>query len=84
MVEEQHAAIGKTAGPASANGAMRMLRAVWNHALDRDGSLPANPVRRLKRGWFPMPPRPGWCGRTSWRHGTPPSTRYRTGPHPTT
>ena len=57
MVEERHAAIGETAGPASANGAMRMLRAVWNHALDRDGSLSANPVRRLKRGWFPMPPR---------------------------
>ena len=57
MVEERHAAIGKEAGPASANGAMRMLRAVWNCALDRDGALPANPVRRLKKGWFPLPPR---------------------------
>jgi len=57
MVEERHAAIGKAAGPASANGAMRILRVVWNQALDRDGSLPTNPVRRLKRGWFPMPPR---------------------------
>ena len=53
MVEERHAAIGKAAGPASADADMRMLRAVWNHGLDRDGSLPANPVRRLKRGWFP-------------------------------
>jgi integrase len=58
MVEERHAAIGKAAGPAAANSAMRALRAVWNHALDRDGTLPANPVRRLKGdGWFPTPPR---------------------------
>lgn len=58
MVEERHAAIGKGAGPAAANSAMRALRAVWNFALDRDGSLAANPVRRLKGdGWFPTPPR---------------------------
>jgi integrase len=57
MIEDKHIAIGRGAGPASANGAMRMLRAVWNHALDRDVTLPANPVRRLKRGWFPMPAR---------------------------
>src|SRR5260370_41041330 len=58
MVEERHAAIGKAAGPAAANSAMRAMRAVWNHALDRDGTLPANPVRRLKGdGWFPMPTR---------------------------
>ena len=58
MVEEKHAAIGKATGPASANGAMRALRAIWNHALDRDDTMPANPTRRLKRdGWFPMPPR---------------------------
>jgi len=58
MVEEKHAAIGKSAGPAAANSAMRALRAVWNHSLDRDGTLGANPVRRLKGdGWFPTPPR---------------------------
>ena len=58
MVEDKHAAIGKAAGPAAANSAMRALRAVWNHALDRDGTLGANPVRRLKGdGWFPTPPR---------------------------
>lgn len=57
-VEEKHAAVGKGAGPAAANSAMRALRAVWNYALDRDGALPANPVRRLKGdGWFPTPPR---------------------------
>jgi integrase len=58
MVEEKHKAINKAAGPAAANSAMRALRAVWNHALDRDDTLPANPVRRLKGdGWFPTPPR---------------------------
>jgi len=57
MVEERHAAIGKAAGPAAANGTMRAFRAVWNFALDRDGALPANPVRRLKRAWFDTPPR---------------------------
>jgi integrase len=57
MIEDRHSEIGKTAGPAAANGAMRALRAVWNLALDRDGALPANPVRRLKRAWFETPPR---------------------------
>jgi integrase len=59
MVETKHATIGKEAGPASANASMRMLRAVWNFALDRDGTLPANPTRRLKRGWFELPARTG-------------------------
>jgi integrase len=57
MVEEKHAAIGKAAGPAAANGAMRAFRALWNFALDRDGTMPANPVRRLKRAWYALPPR---------------------------
>lgn len=57
MVEDKHAAIGEAAGPAAANGAMRAFRALWNFALDRDSTLPANPARRLKRAWFPMPPR---------------------------
>ena len=39
-------------------GRGRALRAIWNHALDRDDSLPANPVRRLKDdGWFKLTPR---------------------------
>ncbi len=59
MVEQKHPAIGKQAGPASANGCMRMLRAVWNFAMDRDPALPANPVRRLKKGWFELPARTG-------------------------
>ena len=57
MIEARHAAIGEDAGPAAANGAMRAFRALWNFALDRDGTLPANPTRRLKRAWFPLPPR---------------------------
>jgi integrase len=37
---------------------MRTLRVVWNHALDRDDTMPANPVRILKKhGWFNLPPR---------------------------
>src|SRR5438270_500258 len=44
-------------GPAieshSANGVFRAFRAVWNFAAERDPSLPANPVRRLRRAWFP-------------------------------
>jgi integrase len=57
MIEDKHAAIGRSAGPAAANGTMRAFRALWNFALDRDGTMPANPARRLKRAWFPLPPR---------------------------
>jgi integrase len=58
MVEERHATIGATSGKATADAAMRALRVVWNFALDRDETLPANPVRVLKkRGWFRPPPR---------------------------
>ena len=57
MVEDKHAALGEAAGPAAANGAMRAFRALWNFALDRDGTMPANPARRLKRAWFPLPAR---------------------------
>jgi integrase len=57
MIEDRHAAIGQSSGPAAANGTMRAFRALWNFALDRDGTMPANPVRRLKRAWFPLPPR---------------------------
>jgi len=57
MVEDKHAEIGEAVGPAAANHAMRTLRALWNFALDRNSTLPANPVRRLKKGWFPVPPR---------------------------
>src|SRR4051812_48945035 len=32
---------------------LRSLRLLWNYAADRDPELPANPVRRLKRQWYP-------------------------------
>ena len=43
-------------GRASANGAMRVLRALYNYALDRDATLPPNPVR-LRRQWHRVPAR---------------------------
>src|SRR5262249_26214697 len=46
MVEDEHLAIakriareGRYSGRATANSAMRALRAVWNHAADRDAEL---------------------------------------------
>lgn len=60
MIARRHASLGKDRGPAYANYALRVLRAVLNFAQaryeDRDGrSLPPeNPVRRLTqtRAWF--------------------------------
>jgi integrase len=46
-----------SSGAASANGAMRALRALWNFAAERLPDLPANPVRRLKRQWYAVPRR---------------------------
>ena len=52
MVEARHRAIaaevlagGRYSGEASANGAMRALRVLWNFAMEREPNLPANPVR---------------------------------------
>jgi integrase len=44
----------RVTGEATANGAFRAFRALWNFAAERDSELPANPVRRLKRQWFPV------------------------------
>lgn len=52
MIETKHAEIGKHHGGATANVVMRVFRAVHNFARDRDTTLPENPVRRLKKGWF--------------------------------
>jgi integrase len=41
-------------GNASANLAMRVLRVLWNFAADRTPDLPPNPVRRLRKGWYPV------------------------------
>lgn len=59
MVELRHRELGKRS-PARANGAMRVLRALFNHAMhkleDRGGEplLRANPVDRLRqnRAWY--------------------------------
>lgn len=61
MVQKRHADIGKKA-PARANNTMRVLRAVFNHAIakyeDAKGKpvLAANPVERISRtrAWYPV------------------------------
>jgi len=65
MVEARHheiaAIIGKDgtrySGTSTANYAMVTLRVLWNFAAERTPDLPPNPVRRLKRGWYPEPRR---------------------------
>ena len=39
-------------GAATANQALRIFGTLWSFVADRDPSLAANPVRRLKRGWY--------------------------------
>jgi integrase len=63
MVEKRHRQIaeetakpgrsggGENTGHATADGAMRALRAIYNHAVDKDSAMPPNPVR-LKKVWF--------------------------------
>lgn len=61
MVQKRHAELGKKA-PARANNTMRVLRAVFNHALaqyeDAKGKpvLTVNPVERISRtrAWYPI------------------------------
>ena len=62
MVEERHREIaehvgrgGRYNGKATANGAMRALRVLWNYAAART-ELPPNPVK-LARQWFDVPRR---------------------------
>ncbi len=43
-------------GFATANGAMRALRALWNYAADRHPEIGTNPVK-LRRQWHPVAPR---------------------------
>lgn len=59
LVEKRHAQLGQRS-PARANNTMRVLRALFNYAMERyeDGEgnpiLPANPVNRLSknRAWY--------------------------------
>jgi integrase len=57
MVETWHHRLGKQIGEASANGVMRVIRALYNFAIERTPDLPVNPVRRLHRQWFAVPAR---------------------------
>jgi integrase len=61
MIEDRHRAIaaeikagGKNRGEATANGTMRAFRLLYGFAAERSPDLPANPVRRLRRAWFPV------------------------------
>lgn len=56
-VERLHRKLGSH--PATANGTMRALRAIWNFAAERDGALGACPTRRLKKAWFDVERRHG-------------------------
>jgi integrase len=62
-VEERHRRIAATVartnklerntGQTAANLSMRVLRALFSFAADRDPELGPNPVRRLKKAWYP-------------------------------
>jgi integrase len=54
LLQKQIAARGRYMGHATANEAMRTLGTLWSFAADRIPNLPANPVRRLRRQWFPV------------------------------
>ncbi len=49
---EDDTAIRRT-GHATANGTMVAFGVLWNFAAERDPAMPPNPIRRLKRAWFP-------------------------------
>lgn len=68
MVEERYDAIAEetrkpgrlggaeNTGEATVNSPLRALRAIWNHAADKDSTLPVIPMRLGKR-WFGVTPR---------------------------
>ena len=57
QVAERYEMLCETTGPSSGNNAMRLLRLIWNAQLDLDSTLPANPVRALKKQWVRLEPR---------------------------
>ena len=57
MVEERYHALVKDKGAATANLCMRIFRAVYNYAANRDRTMPANPALMLKRQWQKVPRR---------------------------
>ena len=56
MVEERHTELAEKVGAATANGAMRTLRLLWNSVLEKRPDLGANPVR-LRSRWHKVRPR---------------------------
>jgi len=46
-------------GHSAANGTIRALRAIWNHAKVIYSDLPDNPVKLTKGEWYPEPRREG-------------------------
>ena len=78
MVAQRHGKIaaevkerGRGKGHATANGAMRALKALWNFSAERNPDLPADPVKR-KRLMFKVPcrtrmVRPTTCPRSTRR-----------------
>ena len=57
MVEQRYHELVKTNGAATANLCMRIFRAVYNYAANRDRTMPANPALMLKRQWKKLMPR---------------------------
>jgi hypothetical protein len=55
MVLARHQRLGKTRGEATANGAMRQLRSVYNFTAAAHEEFPPNPVTilTLARAWYP-------------------------------
>ncbi|HWI28211.1 MAG TPA: tyrosine-type recombinase/integrase, partial [Stellaceae bacterium] len=58
-IREEVAAGGRYSGAATANMAMRALRAVWNDAALRDKALTPWPTKRLSKKWHQVPRREG-------------------------
>lgn len=48
---------GSRSGAHMANDALVVFRLLWNFVAEREESLGANPVRRLRRQWYPAPRR---------------------------
>jgi integrase len=55
---------GPATGHATADGVMRALRAVWYHQVEIDPTMPPNPVKMKKKGWFRVKPRQSSVPRT--------------------
>ena len=63
MIIDRHEAIQRgiaeramskiSTGGSTANSVMRVVRLLWNHASERVAGLPDNPVKRLRRAWYP-------------------------------